>query len=887
MKFYFLIQILFIGIMLSSNSGFGQIDFNKDFQNNTNYKVNDVEIILQGLENITNYYSGFSWGYHFHDFTWWHDGSGNTVLRWWNPFHGDPFRHPECHPENVPPGGIVHLGFSVADTHAVILDMCFTLDTIPIGQVTQVVVYPQWTHTDGIIIGNNLDTLCGPRPQYYIGNVFVEYYYHHIPLEDLNNHQQRQPIRRDSVGLQPIPLLRGQQIEIPLPQNSPSGTNYVLWIFDVDTEPSLQSPNMSRDFIEYPLLKGSIKGMKFRDRNGNGAKDPEDEPLKDWTIRINGPVNRYMITDVNGNYAFYDLPVGEYILSEDVPYGWIPSLPITGSYNINLLPGENITGMNFGNCRKSRIHGIKFDDYFGDGKLDEIDLSLTGWKINCVDLLRQTATTDCTVHPTGYFFSNLLPGLYRISEDQQEGWLQTAPVEGAVVVGIATDDEDWELNFGNFKKVCVRGYKFWDRNRNGARDEGEEGLAEWTIRLYGQEILVTQTNQNGYYEFCNLIPREYTICEQIIDGWMPTCDTCYSFTAMSGVDLNFDFCNYREKDSIKYRTIQADSLEEIACLKLKPAKLWTSKKQTIPNLANLLEKVNPILVGKSGGDPKKGPPYLFTPKYKDIMKSLCEKGIKHNGTPRGFDISLKNKLLKGRYKSMSPVKVINNNLLKEIIALKVSIIASDMGITPNGLGDLVYYLPGQMFDGISIRELADTADYYMTNWEFKPIDVYTLLDTLIKTTTTAIGNSVIWKKSAWQSGRLEMPGVRPVTDIPFLRPPAPGGVTQWRPREFVEETVPEVFKLEQNYPNPFNPITTIQFSLPEDAIVTLYVYNTLGQLVTTLIDHEEFYAGVEEITFDASPLPSGIYFYRLRAQTILEEGIGKTFNSVNKMILIK
>jgi len=91
------------------------------------------------------------------------------------------------------------------------------------------------------------------------------------------------------------------------------------------------------------------------------------------------------------------------------------------------------------------------------------------------------------------------------------------------------------------------------------------------------------------------------------------------------------------------------------------------------------------------------------------------------------------------------------------------------------------------------------------------------------------------------------------------------------------------FKLYQNYPNPFNPSTKIKFTIPvtlsgvEGSPVSLKVYDILGNEIAVLVN-EEKPAGNYEVTFDASTLPSGVYFYRLRAGA---------FGKTNKMILIK
>jgi hypothetical protein len=92
-----------------------------------------------------------------------------------------------------------------------------------------------------------------------------------------------------------------------------------------------------------------------------------------------------------------------------------------------------------------------------------------------------------------------------------------------------------------------------------------------------------------------------------------------------------------------------------------------------------------------------------------------------------------------------------------------------------------------------------------------------------------------------------------------------------------EEVLPSNFVLYQNYPNPFNPATTIKFALPFSSNVKLNVYNTLGQLVETLIN-KEMESGYHEINFDGSGLASGVYLYQLQTDN-------KVF--VKKMLLLK
>jgi len=75
---------------------------------------------------------------------------------------------------------------------------------------------------------------------------------------------------------------------------------------------------------------------------------------------------------------------------------------------------------------------------------------------------------------------------------------------------------------------------------------------------------------------------------------------------------------------------------------------------------------------------------------------------------------------------------------------------------------------------------------------------------------------------------------------------------------------PIAVSLGQNYPNPFNPSTTIRYGLPQQSSVSLSVFNTLGQLISTLVNGS-VEAGYHEVRFDATNLASGVYFYRIQA----------------------
>ena len=93
----------------------------------------------------------------------------------------------------------------------------------------------------------------------------------------------------------------------------------------------------------------------------------------------------------------------------------------------------------------------------------------------------------------------------------------------------------------------------------------------------------------------------------------------------------------------------------------------------------------------------------------------------------------------------------------------------------------------------------------------------------------------------------------------------------------VDISGPVQYSLEQNYPNPFNPSTVIKYSVAKDGFVNVSIFNILGQKVATLVNGN-VKAGSYDVSFNASSLSSGVYFYSIEAGD---------FKAVRKMMLMK
>lgn len=101
-------------------------------------------------------------------------------------------------------------------------------------------------------------------------------------------------------------------------------------------------------------------------------------------------------------------------------------------------------------------------------------------------------------------------------------------------------------------------------------------------------------------------------------------------------------------------------------------------------------------------------------------------------------------------------------------------------------------------------------------------------------------------------------------DIYVQRVNADGSLSGTTGFEDPKTVMTEYFSLEQNYPNPFNLSTTIRYTVPHSALVTLTVYNTFGQQVAKLVNEKQ-HKGEHEVVFHGKHLPPGTYFYRLQA----------------------
>lgn len=334
---------------------------------------------------------------------------------------------------------------------------------------------------------------------------------------------------------------------------------------------------------------------------------------------------------------------------------------------------------------------------------------------------------------------------------------------------------------------------------------------------------------------------------------------------------------YVDPNKMKYRTFPQDSFA------VKAANIKTSA----PNAGNVrdeaMTKAYPkikkgfagypggLVVGNARPDSASSYGWMRFDKGKGVSTYLPD-----TGHARGFDLYGADPFL-GEKKNPKKDKH-DNHLAGGLIALRVNIGASDAEVTPPTLGDLTYDDgdTSNHYNGMTLRAIATLVDNYLTYWKKYPSVDWIHLDSIF----ARVNRSFTGPLGVVSKTPLVVTGAVLIDSIPFLGPAIAPLV---EPLSFPPgslDLTPEQYALYQNYPNPFNPTTTIEFDLSQQSVVSLKVYDVLGREVATLLDNEPMDEGYQQLTFDASNLSSGMYFYRLN----VDDG---QFQQMKKMMLIK
>ncbi|PSB53060.1 hypothetical protein C7B67_04510 [filamentous cyanobacterium Phorm 6] len=305
---------------------------------------------------------------------------------------------------------------------------------------------------------------------------------------------------------------------------------------------------------------GTIAGTKFNDINSNARLDPGEQPLANWQIYLDLNRNNRLdggepstITNLQGNYAFVNIPADTYLVREVQQPGFRQTTPDPGP--INVTSNATINNVNFGNVFfVGSISGIKYNDLNANSIRDATDPPLANWQIyldlngnNSLDPGEPNTITN----PEGnYTFGNVSPGRYLVREVQQPGWVQTTPNPGAI--DITGNTNAVGVNFGNnFPTGSISGFKFNDLNANGINEPTEPRVANWPIYLdlnnnnaRDPNEPSTLTNPQGNFSFINLPQGTYFVREVPQPGFRQTTPNPTPFTVGNGTNAtNISFGN--------------------------------------------------------------------------------------------------------------------------------------------------------------------------------------------------------------------------------------------------------------------------------------------------------------------------------------------------------
>jgi hypothetical protein len=659
----------------------------------------------------------------------------------------------------------------------------------------------------------------------------------------------------------------------------------------------------------------SIGGLVYNDLNGDSTHtlgEPGLAGVKMFLLK-NSLYLDSTTTDGTGHYLFPNLVPASYLVSATLAAGSIHTQPAApGTYTVIISSvGTDVTGKDFGDFRLGTISGTVYYDMNHSGSRDLGELGMAGVTMHAT---RGAATYSTTSLPGGtWTFTGLPAGNYTVAEQVTPGYHLTEPLSLTYPVTIASGSSVAGLVFGNSAAADTIAFRTMSYDSIAYSKDLKRKLGLPMKRIPNRvEFCNTFLNSTGRA----IIGMEMNFGVAIITNdpsrpfvVTPPPSSVRFVSGNRGATIlwpdsipngaSVSLCGWGIKGKLQSFRFQ---------WKVAVKKLWTpivvppgavtfnQLRLPMPNFANVPDELfarnafapGGLVVGIPDVANQKTVGWVRITKMSDYYKSIIYRGLIHTTLVTGFDYfdrwlpTRERKYpFQGEHRSLRPYRQ-DNRLFADLLTLKTNIAASDFAITAPGLGDLVYDDGASSESGSTLRELVDHIDSAMTYWVDKTVDEYVAMDSVVRRINHAFEGPM--DTVSFGSG-LVLRGVRRLQEIPFLRA-NPGVATPvaklpQRPRE----TLPEKLELFQNYPNPFNPVSTIQFDLPEEGIVSLTLYNAIGQQVMKLINNEVYDAGRGEVEIDGSNLASGVYIYRLVVQGTGD--VPRRFMASKKLMLLK
>lgn len=260
-------------------------------------------------------------------------------------------------------------------------------------------------------------------------------------------------------------------------------------------------------------LAGSISGVVFNDRNGNGVRGTGEPGIGNVTITLDGTSTT--TTAADGTYSFTGVAAGAHTVVETDPAGFVSTTP--NRLTVSVSAGGSAS-VSFGNQPQEVISGMVFNDFNGNGAPDAGESGIGG-----VTVKLDGATATTTDSDGFYSFTGVSAGSHDLVETDPAGFVSTTPNNKTVSVsagGSAT------ANFGDQQQKTISGAVFNDLDGNGVQDAGESGISSVIVTLKqaisGATVATTYTTSSGAYAFVDVGPNSYTVEETDPVGFVST-----------------------------------------------------------------------------------------------------------------------------------------------------------------------------------------------------------------------------------------------------------------------------------------------------------------------------------------------------------------------------
>ena len=333
-----------------------------------------------------------------------------------------------------------------------------------------------------------------------------------------------------------------------------------------------------------------IRVRKFEDLDGDGIWD-EGEPEigvdkcvdeggefiacpGGWPYDFTEPLNGGTKTDTFYTPFTHVAGVaGTYTACEFHLPGWTQTAAYVDGvmYNanqcvsVNVLataPGE-VHEIVFGNFNQVDVTACKYEDFDGDGDMDE---PIPGWTVH-LTVDGAIVDTQSTGEDGCYTWTGLGPlpagSYYDVSEHVPAGWTPTSPTEFDFE-SPPQSGASYRGDFTNFENVEVEACKFEDKTGDGLTAD-DTPISGWTVHLTKNGVVqdTQTTGENGCYKWTNLGPVPggyYDVSEHVPEGWTPTSATSHNFESppQSGASYSFTFTNFKNVDVTACKLKDAD-----------------------------------------------------------------------------------------------------------------------------------------------------------------------------------------------------------------------------------------------------------------------------------------------------------------------------------------